>query len=394
MLTGCGSGVIPQLLETLKSRDWKVKVIAAHTLGLYGKQAQSVISELSSLMQDENADVRFAAAKALGKIGSKEVVSALAQALQDKDENVRFASAEALVKVGTDAKDAIPALTNTLRDGNWFVRSRAANAFVHLAPQSSSLQPKLINAALVNQLQESPWGGGQEYVEYHLKRQQKIPAVVAFDALAEVGSEVAPSLIASLTSSEIFARVPKPTLALINIGSKIDSDRIVSLLIQSLHNPDWAIRQNAIHVLGGIGSKAAIPDLVNIAPSWWGEKPDIALGQIGFRLILGKKRVSYKQEQVKKFIPVLVAALRNEDWQIRVVATAALGLIPSEVSTIPFIGESLRDQDWRVRSTAATTLGKIYVYSDKNILNKIYLDQKTAYLKYALQDKDWRVRRK
>ena len=86
VLTGCSAEVIPQLLEALKSRDWKVKVIAAHTLGLFRKQAQSVVPELSSLMQDENADVRFAVAQALGDIGTEAVVPVLAKALQDKDE--------------------------------------------------------------------------------------------------------------------------------------------------------------------------------------------------------------------------------------------------------------------------------------------------------------------
>jgi HEAT repeat protein len=143
VLTGCSSGVIPQLLESLKSRDWKVKVIAAHTLGLYGKQAQSVIPELSSLLQDENADVRFAVAQALGDIGTEAVVPVLAKALQDKDENVRVSAADAFLRIGAVAKPAKPVLIAALWDGNWYVRSRAAATISRLGLEVSDI-PNLV----------------------------------------------------------------------------------------------------------------------------------------------------------------------------------------------------------------------------------------------------------
>lgn len=119
VLTGCSSGVIPQLIEALKSRDWKVKVIAAHTLGLFEKQAQSVIPELSSLMQDENADVRFAVAQALGDIGTEAVVPVLAKALQDKDENVRVGAADGLLKLISQSRTkSLKALISFFEDRN------------------------------------------------------------------------------------------------------------------------------------------------------------------------------------------------------------------------------------------------------------------------------------
>ena len=280
--------------QALKDKDWQIQVVAAHTLGRLGVKAKPAISELNSKIKDENADVRFAVAQALGNIGSEDVVPALTGALQDQDENVRFAAAEALVKLGSDAKAAIPALMKNLRDGNWFVRSRAANAFVHLAPQSSSLTPALIEAALNNPVEESPFFGGN--VESKLQRQQRIPAVVAFDALAEIGAKAAPPLIESLKSDGILARLARarnPTLALVEMGSKASSDEVVTLLIQALQHPDWTIRKNAALALGSIGSKAAIPALVNAAPSRWGGGSGTALGQIGFKVILDKKRVSY-----------------------------------------------------------------------------------------------------
>jgi len=375
------SASLSALVQALEDEDWQIQVVAAYTLGRFGTEAKPVIPELTSKIGDENADVRFAVAQSLGNIGSEGVTPALIEALQDQDENVRFAAAEALVILGPDAEAAIPVLMKTLRDGNWFVRSRAANAFVHLAPQSSSLTSKLIDAALNNPLEESPWFGGG--TEYHLQRQQKIPAVLAFDALAEIGVEAAPPLIDSLASDDILAEVPNPTLALVQMGNATDSDEIVALLIQALQHPDWTIRKNASLALGSIGSKTAVPALVQMAPSRWGQDPAIALGQIGFRVILDKKRVPFayeeEEEEIESSIPPLADALQNEDWQVGAMAAAALGL--TSESAIPLLHRSLQDEDWRVRSTSVTALGMLY--SDKTLPSLIT----------ASYDKDWQVRR-
>ena len=379
VLTGCSAEVMPQLLEALKAKDWKVKAIAAHTLGLFGVKARSAIPVLSNLVGDENADVRFVIAKALGKIGGEAVVPALIKALQDKNENVRFVAAESLMKLGSAAKSAIPALTKTLNDGSWFVRSRSAIAFVHLAPESKELFPTLIKA-VENPLAETPWGRN---IGRHFKRKNEIPAVVAFDALAEIGSDVAPPLIKRLNGNDVLARSTNHTLALIEIGSKTSSQQVVALLIEALQDQDWTIRKNAALALGGIGLKAAIPALVdnNDINHWGGYSANAALGQIGFRVILGKKNFDYKSRE--KYIPRLGEALRDEDWQIRSIAVAALGLTNS-LEAIPYLTKALKDKDWQVRSSAAKAFSGIY--SNKNILSITSLTN-------TLHDPDWRVRR-
>jgi hypothetical protein len=131
-LIPCTSEVIPQLLETLKSQDWKIKVIAIHTLGLLEIKAQSSIPELSNLIQDENPDVRFVAAQALGEIGTEAVVPALTKALQDKDENVRVSAATAFQNIGALARPAKTVLIDALWDGNWYVRSKVARIISQL----------------------------------------------------------------------------------------------------------------------------------------------------------------------------------------------------------------------------------------------------------------------
>jgi len=142
-LTRCSSEVMPQLLEALKSQDWKVKVIAAHTLGLLGTKAKTAIPALSGLIRDENSDIRFAAAQALGEIGTEAIVPALTQALQDKDENVRVSAAVAFQQIGSLAQQAKPVLITALWDGNWFVRSSISTTIAKLGLSTSDI-PDLV----------------------------------------------------------------------------------------------------------------------------------------------------------------------------------------------------------------------------------------------------------
>lgn len=55
-------------------------------------------------------------------------MGALARALKDEDENIRFTAAEALGRIGPDAKSAIPDLSDALMDEDEDVRYWATEA--------------------------------------------------------------------------------------------------------------------------------------------------------------------------------------------------------------------------------------------------------------------------
>ena len=63
-------------------------------------QRHDSVSPLLKALQDPVADVRLAAAEALGKVGDASVVPTLTQALQDSDSRVRAAAARAIGEVG------------------------------------------------------------------------------------------------------------------------------------------------------------------------------------------------------------------------------------------------------------------------------------------------------
>ena len=259
-------------------------MVAAYNLGQIGSNARSAIPALAAALDSPNPDVRFVVAKALGKIGSEAAVPALVQALQDKDENVRMAAAIALDNMGPESQAALPVLQKTFRDGNWFVRSHAAAAFVRLAARDKAMLPVLMKAA-ENPLQERDVFTPAEK-EFQRRRQEEIPAVVAIDALAEIGPDVVPLLIESLKQQvSDFYDHPNATFALITVGSKNGNESVVDQIIQLLQNPEERLRHNAALALGLMGLKTAIPALVN--PPLTEEKLE-ALGQIGLKIILGK----------------------------------------------------------------------------------------------------------
>jgi HEAT repeat protein len=388
---------IPALIQALSDPDWKIQVVAAYHLGQMGSAAREAIPALATALDSLNPDVRFVITKALEQIGSQAAVPPLARALQDKDENVRLAAAMALDNLGPDARAALPVLQKYLRDGNWFVRSHAAKAFVWLAARDKSMLPVLLKGAQ-NPLQEREVSTPAER-EFQRRRQEEIPAAVAIDALAEIGPDVAPLLIESLRNEVSDSYQTNVTFALVIIGSKTGNEAVVDQLIQLLQDHDELLRHNAALALGLIGSKAAIPSLVN--PPLTEEKLK-ALGQIGLKIILGKNIV-LDEAQVsngmwKNVFPSLSPALRDPDWRVRAIAAAALGTKLYHYQEKQFsekivasLTGALQDKDWQVRSTAIAVLGRSRFPLEEKSRRKL-ARKKGAVLNMVLKDEDWRVR--
>jgi HEAT repeat protein len=108
----------PKLIAALKtSANAKVRAQAAEDLGKLGGIRASYAADaidplINALAKDKEADVRKAAATALGEIGSEaeKVVAALTEALKDSNQAVKVAAAGALGQYGENAKSALPSL--------------------------------------------------------------------------------------------------------------------------------------------------------------------------------------------------------------------------------------------------------------------------------------------
>ena len=109
---------VPKYLAMLKNQsNAKDRAWAAEMLGKRGqiqvKDVKNAIDPLLSAMKNDGvADVRRAAALALGTIGTqpKTVIPALVEALKDKAMPVNMAAVTSLGAFGPEAREAIPAL--------------------------------------------------------------------------------------------------------------------------------------------------------------------------------------------------------------------------------------------------------------------------------------------
>lgn len=119
--------VVPTLLDHLNSGDESMRYRAALALGVIGDQRAFQLL-MTSLLKDKYEVVRSSAAEALGEFGDERAVPALAKALRDNEENVRWDAAKALGKIG---EAAVPALIEALKDRKWEVRHDASQILVN-----------------------------------------------------------------------------------------------------------------------------------------------------------------------------------------------------------------------------------------------------------------------
>ncbi|HLA76026.1 MAG TPA: HEAT repeat domain-containing protein [Vicinamibacteria bacterium] len=106
------------------------------TGGLYGRVDPAVIQGLARSLRDENKATREEAALALGILDGKGAIADLQTALADPDADVRGAAATALGKIGT-AKDG-RALIPLLADDSYPVKLRALHALGTLRVQEAA----------------------------------------------------------------------------------------------------------------------------------------------------------------------------------------------------------------------------------------------------------------
>jgi HEAT repeat protein len=306
-----GAPAVPGLLAALRDESWQVREAAAKALEQIGAPA---VPGLLAALRDESWQVREAAAKALEQIGAPAVPGLLA-ALRDESWQVREAAAKALEQIGAPA---VPGLLAALRDADWNARRAAAEALGEIG--DAAAVPGLLAAlrdADADVRREAAW------------------------ALGRIGDAAAvPGLLAALRDADADVRWAA-AWALRKIGDAA----VVPGLLAALRDADWRVRWEAAAALGEIGDAAVVPGLLAAlgdadANVRWAAAA--ALGEIGDAAA----------------VPGLLAALRDADADVRWAAAAALGRIGDAAAVLGLVA-ALRDADERVREAAAWALRKI-----------------------------------
>ncbi len=135
-ILAAGDDDVATLIQLLRSRDDAQRLRAAKALARLGPPARASVVELGNVLADPDADVRRTALAALrsiqGKVLPADAASVFVLDLQNVDEDVRYQAAKNLGRLGRDAAAALPALQPLLADPSPDVRRAAAEAIARL----------------------------------------------------------------------------------------------------------------------------------------------------------------------------------------------------------------------------------------------------------------------
>jgi HEAT repeat protein len=120
-LADIGVAAVEPLIKALGDEDDDVRWLAADALGEIGDER--AVEPLIKALRDDNV---HCAAEALGNIGDVRAVEPLIKALEDEEWRVRYYAARALIII-MDAR-AVEPLIGALEDETWAVRGNAAYA--------------------------------------------------------------------------------------------------------------------------------------------------------------------------------------------------------------------------------------------------------------------------
>jgi HEAT repeat protein len=339
---------LDRVLLKLASSDSMDRMNAVEALGRRGPFAPGVVPALTTALADANERVRYASAKALGRIGPT-AIPALTAALGDASQRIRSASAIILGRFGPEAAKAIPALLATLGDVDEGVRRASATA---LGQIGAAAIPALITA---------------------LHRGHREVRSSSATALGQIGPAAVESLIAMLGDADETVRRASAT-ALGQIGP--GATKAIRALTAAIRDTDGQVRCASATALGQIGPAAVEAAPVLIAALGDADEAvrrasATALGQIG--------------PGAAKATAALTAAVRDADEQVRSASATALGQIgPAAAEAIPALIDALAevksavgaltkmgpiavpaltralgDTNERIRSASATALGQI-----------------------------------
>lgn len=277
------SSTIATLITALRTDDRRAHTLVVEDLVKLGAVA---VEPLRAVLRDSNPNVRYGAARALGKIGDLRALGDLIFCLRfDPDPEVRKSAVWAL-HMGDER--AVPALIEALSDKDEWVRF---GAMIVLAKMGEPAVKPLIDV---------------------LMHPNRVVRESAAETLGRIGDRRAVEFLAPLLNDTHDGVRCQAAVALGRMGDA----RAVGQLIAVLHNPASDIRTKAIKALGQIGDVRAVEPLVDILyreqDRWMRLFAVEALGHIGdFRAIEPLLDVAY-----------------DDHHDLRAKAIATLGEIP------------------------------------------------------------------
>ena len=222
-----------------------------------------VVNALIARLDDENAEVRKAAAQSLGKLKDSRAIPGLIGALKDRDPRVRAAAAESLAEF--EDPRAISPLADLLSDESTDVKQSALDALSHFddnLPAAPIL--RLLNdpdadvrhnaAHLAGKLRDRSATGALAKLVGDPSPDVRQAAIESIGELGDPAASVA--LVPALSDADPNVR-EQALDAFENLKAPIASATLISLMRD--RDPD--VRQKAAHIAGDRSMVVAVPTL-------------------------------------------------------------------------------------------------------------------------------------
>ena len=383
------AGAVRALAGMLGDRDPAVRILAAEALGYLG-DLTAIDPLLRAALYDEDAEVRQAAALALGSLKHSRAQNLIVDELTNDDPRVRAAAAEALGHLDNlprlvqwlqtmllgpalydddvgvrraaaralsrlDHTEAMTLLLQALRNDSWTIRMAAAEALGYLG-DPAAISP-LIDMALFDERQTARRSAidalramapaeALEALQDALDNASRIVRMAAIEALTYLGDS---SAAAALLELLLYDELPDVRQAAADALRALDTARTLGRLLAFLDDDSPSVREAASRALGHLGDPAAVD----------------ALG----RVLLFDTDVDVREAAARALgmlshdgvLAFLLEALRDIDPRVQQASAQVLGELADRRAIGPLIDVALFDDGRSVRQAAAEALGRLEV---------------------------------
>jgi HEAT repeat protein len=366
-------GAVPQLKAVLKHEQPETRLQAVAALGEIGPAAKPLTADIVALLEnDPFGGVRYAAAFALGKIGTDAgATAALNKAVDKGDAFLKLLSAWALARNNPDdkasVKRAVDLIVQAFKSDDAGLRRAAAKAAVDFDVSLDVVAPMLIDAlgdedqTVVKNAIESLAELGPKalkHIDKLFERDElRFYPIALITRLGPEATDAVPALIEVLgiqhatDEDAMFLREIQFAVAAIGPGAK----GAVRALADNLDSRNHEVVASASYALGKIGpaARAAVPALRRNLRH---EKLIVKLATV--RALL---EILPDQRQVgPSAIPLLAQGLEHENEYVRAECATALGEIGSPArKALAALKGLLEDESEIVRKAAAEAIEKI-----------------------------------
>lgn len=273
-----------------------------------------VVNALIERLGDENAEVRSAAARSLGRIKDSRAVPGLIGALKDRDAKVRESAAEALAEF--EDPRAITPLADLLTDPSSDVKKSALEALSHF-------DSNLPSAAIVRLLNDPDEDVRHNAAHLVGKMRDRSATGALAKLIADPNADVRQAAI------EAIAELGDPTA--------------VVALMPALSDPDADVREQALSAIDDLKAPIAAETLITMMRDRDADVRQRAAELAGNRSLVAA-------------VPALRRLLDDPNADVRERAVESLGDIP-DGAAYDALRAALASKDAKVRRAAAEALG-------------------------------------